>query len=95
MSLTLKDVETVGWLARLRLSEQEKLHLVRQLGGILGHFEHLQQLDTGSVPPTSHPLALANVFREDTVRPSLPRQEVLANAPEHDDRHFIVPRIVE
>ena len=95
MPLTLEDVETIARLARLQLSEQEKAEFVRQLGQILAHFQHLQQLSTESVAPTSHPLPLTNVFRDDDVAPSLPRDEVLSNAPEHDDRYFIVPRIVE
>jgi len=95
MALTPEDVRTIGWLARLKLTEEERRNLARQLGQILEHFEHLQQLDTESAVPTSHPLPLTNVFREDVALPSVPQEEVLANAPEHDDRNFIVPRIVE
>jgi len=95
MALTVEDVETIAWLARLRLSKEEKEAFARQLDQILAHFQQLQRLETGSVAPTSHPLALSNVFREDASGASVPQEEVLANAPEHDGQHFIVPRIVE
>lgn len=95
MALTLEDVETIASLARLKLSQQEKVDFARQLGQILAHFQHLQRLDTESVAPTSHPLPLTNVFRDDVVAPSLAQEEALANAPGHDDRYFVVPRIVD
>ena len=95
MAFTIEDVETIAWLARLELSEEEKGHLAHQLGNILGYFQHLQQVETESVTPTAHPLPITNVFREDVVEPSLPQGAVLANAPDHDDRYFIVPKIVE
>ena len=95
MAFTIEDVETIAWLARLELSDEDKGHLARQLGNILGHFQHLQQLQTESVTPTAHPLPITNVFRQDEVEPSLPQADVLANAPDHDDRYFIVPKIVE
>ncbi|MBW3624891.1 MAG: Asp-tRNA(Asn)/Glu-tRNA(Gln) amidotransferase subunit GatC, partial [Armatimonadetes bacterium] len=61
---------------------------------ILGHFQQLQNLDTSDVPPTSHAILMTNVWREDESRPSLPTEEVVANAPDADDGLFIVPRIV-
>ena len=95
MALTPEDVENIARLARLKLSEREKIEFARQLDQILEHFRHLQRLDTQAVPPTSHPLPLLNVFREDAVSPSLTREQVLANAPDRDEHYFIVPRIVE
>lgn len=95
MRLTKEEVEHIAWLARLSLTEEEKQRFTRQLGDILTHFQELQTLDTGAVDPTSHPLPLSNVFREDEVRPSLEREDALANAPERHDRFFSVPRILE
>lgn len=93
--LTLDQVSRVGFLARLELSDDEKARLTTDLNGILGQFARLQELDTTDVPPTSHSLPLQNVFREDTIRPSLPREEATANAPEKRDGNFIVPQIME
>ncbi len=93
--LTLDQVSRVGFLARLELSEDEKARLTTDLNGILGQFARLQELDTTDVPPTSHSLPLQNVFRDDVIRPSLPREEATANAPEKRDGNFIVPQIME
>ena len=55
-------------------------------GQILEHAEIVSSVDTGGVPPTSHPIPVSNVMREDEARPSLPREDVLANAPDQKTR---------
>jgi aspartyl-tRNA(Asn)/glutamyl-tRNA(Gln) amidotransferase subunit C len=93
--LTLEQVEHVALLARLELTPTEKERLTHDLNTILDHFEHLQELDTTGVAPMSHPVPMANVLREDEVRPSLPRESFLCEAPEARPEFFVVPRIVE
>jgi aspartyl-tRNA(Asn)/glutamyl-tRNA(Gln) amidotransferase subunit C len=93
--LTLEEVEHVALLARLELTPEEKEKLTHDLNTVLGHFERLQELDTADVPPTSHAIPMANVFREDEVRPSLPRESFLNEAPDAREGFFVVPRIVE
>lgn len=93
--LTREEVERVARLARLGLTEAEKERFQRELTQILGAFSALQQVDTEGVEPTSHAVPLQNVLRADEVRPSLPRHEALANAPETDAGLFRVPRILE
>lgn len=88
------DVEHVAKLSRLALTEDEIEHLTRELGGILGHADDIGALDLDDVAPTAHPLPLENVLRADDVRPSLDRDEVLAQAPLAEDRRFRVPRIL-
>ena len=89
------DIEKVARLARLELSEGEKEILGSQLEQILTYMEKLNQLDTKGIEPTSHAIPMANVFREDEVKPSFPRDEVLGIAPDKGDDHFKVPRIIE
>jgi aspartyl-tRNA(Asn)/glutamyl-tRNA(Gln) amidotransferase subunit C len=93
--LTRADVEHVAQLARLALTEEEIEHFTEQLGVILDHSAQVAALDTRDVPPTAHPLPLVNVLRADAVRPSLPRDEVLAMAPATEDGRFRVPRILD
>ena len=93
--LTLQQVEHVALLARLELTPEEKTKLTEDLNVILEHFERLQELDATDVEPTSHPIPLQNVFRPDEVRPSLPRDVILAEAPDAREGYFVVPRIVE
>ncbi len=92
--LTRADVEHVARLARLALTDAEIDEFTVQLGGILEHAASVGALDTIDVPPTSHPLPLVNVFRDDVVRVGLSRDEVLASAPEVQDGRFQVPRIL-
>jgi aspartyl-tRNA(Asn)/glutamyl-tRNA(Gln) amidotransferase subunit C len=92
--LTRADVVHVARLARLALSDEEIDELTPQLAGILAHAAQIAALDTGQVPPTSHPLPLVNVLRADEPRPCLDRAEVLACAPEAVDDRFLVPRIL-
>ncbi len=89
-----KDVEYVAWLARLELSEDEIDRFTRQLGQVLEHAEKIKSLDTREVKPTSHPIPLKNVMREDVVKPGLTQEEALSNAPRSEGGYFVVPRII-
>ena len=94
MSVTVQDVEHVAALARLSFSEEEKQKLTAQLNEILRYMEQLNTLDTSNVEPLSHVIELLNVFREDVLRPSLPREEALKNAPAHTEEFFKVPKVI-
>ena len=85
MSLTIADVEHVASLARLGLSDDETERMREQLSSILEHIAVLQEIDTDRIPPTAQVNALANVLRDDVVRPSLSQEAVLANAPQSRD----------
>lgn len=91
MAITREDVLHVAKLASLELTEDEISRLEAQLNDILAAVGKVSELDLEGVPPTSHPLALVNVFRPDEPRPSLPLDDVFANAPERDGDHFRVP----
>jgi aspartyl-tRNA(Asn)/glutamyl-tRNA(Gln) amidotransferase subunit C len=93
--ITLAEVEHVARLARLDLPPEEKERLRSQLDAILGYVEQLRRVDTAGIAPTAHVLPLANVMREDEVRPSYPAEAMLANAPAADNGQFRVPRILE
>ncbi len=85
------DIAHVARLARLDLSPAELESYVRQLGVILEHAARVQSLDSGVSPGSDHPLGLTNRYREDVRRPSLDRDEVLAQAPETEDGYFVAP----
>ena len=95
MPLTRQEVLHIAQLARVGLSEEDVAKFQEQLSEILDHFETLKALDTEGVEPTSHPLSLESVMRPDEVRPSLPREEVLANAPLADADAFRVRAVLE
>ena len=95
MKLSLAQVEHVAKLAQLTLSDQEKELFREQLSSILEYAQRLQQLDTSAIPPTATVLPLENVMRDDQARPSLPLEEVLANAPDAEDGYFRVPVVLE
>jgi len=88
------DVAHVAHLARLRLSDEELERFTDQLGAVLEHAADIEALDIDDVPPTSHPYPLANVMRDDEVRPSLDRDEALAAAPDVEDHRFKVPPVL-
>ncbi len=95
MKLSVEEVSNVAVLARLALCEEEKQRLTGHLNEIIEHFSRLQDLDTADVEPTDRVLPVVNVYREDGARPGLPREAVLAGAPEASDCAFIVPRVVD
>jgi aspartyl-tRNA(Asn)/glutamyl-tRNA(Gln) amidotransferase subunit C len=92
--ISRQDVEHVAALARLALTPDEVDRFTDQLGVILDHADDVASLDLAAVPPTAHPLPLENVLRPDERRPTLDRDEVLAQAPAAEDGRFRVPRIM-
>ena len=95
VKITLAEVEHVARLARLALGADEKERMRSQLDAILGYIEQLRRVDTTGVEPTAHVLPLANVMRDDEVRPSYPAEAMLQNAPDAHEEQFRVPRILE
>jgi aspartyl-tRNA(Asn)/glutamyl-tRNA(Gln) amidotransferase subunit C len=91
MAITREQVLHVARLARLDLSEEEVARLQTELSAILEAVSKVSELDLADVPPTSHPLDLVNVLRPDEPRPSLPLEDVFANAPEREGDAFRVP----
>ena len=94
MSLTRAEVEKIALLSRLLLTEDELQRMTAQLGGILGYMDLLGEVDTTGVEPMAHARELMNVFRDDAVRPSLDRQQALANAPHRDEECYLVPAVL-
>ena len=89
------DIRYVANLARIALSPDEEAKLGVLLGDILGYVKKLEELDVAGVEPMAHAVPLANVLRADEVRPSIPQEAALANAPKQANVLFIVPKIVE
>lgn len=92
--IPVEQVRHVANLARLEVTDAEVELFSEQLSTIASHFDDIQQLDIADVPPSTHAVPVTNVFREDVVRPSLDREEVLASAPQAEDGRFRVPRIL-
>ena len=93
-ALSTQDVADLARLARIELTPDELEHLAPQLDAILEAVAKVSEVAADDIPPTSHPLPLDNVQRPDVVRPSLPREAVLAGAPAAEEDRFRVPRIL-
>ena len=91
MAITREEVLHVAKLARLELTAEEVERLTSELGAILEAVGKVAELDLADVPPTSHPLALVNVWDADEPRESVELDEVFANAPQREDDLFRVP----
>lgn len=94
MALSPDDVAGLARLARIDLTPDELVRLAPQLDAILEAVAEVSAVAGADVVPTSHPVALTNVFRDDVVLPSLPREAVLAGAPAVEQDRFRVPRIL-
>jgi aspartyl-tRNA(Asn)/glutamyl-tRNA(Gln) amidotransferase subunit C len=102
-TLTIADVERIAALAQLELTDEEKHLFTRQLADILGYAEQVQAIDTSGVPATAHvnsaeptENSAQRTERDDVPRPSLPIEDVMANAPDAapDAGLFRVPRVI-
>ncbi len=94
-TLSRSDVEHVAHLARLGLTQVELTQLEGQLNHILDQYAILAELPTDDIAPTAQTIELENILREDVVRPSLPVEAVLANAPARQGDFIVVPAILD
>ena len=94
MALTIKAVEDIALMARLKLKEEEKEDFTQQLNLVLDYTNRLHELNTDNVEPLTHVLPVYNVFRDDVVCPSSPREEILSNGPLLEDGQYKVPKIM-
>jgi aspartyl-tRNA(Asn)/glutamyl-tRNA(Gln) amidotransferase subunit C len=94
VALTRADVEKVALLARLELSDAELATMTEQLSQIVGYVDQLSQVPTDGVEPMAHAVEVTNVFADDRVEPSLPREAALANAPRSNGRGYLAPAVL-
>jgi aspartyl-tRNA(Asn)/glutamyl-tRNA(Gln) amidotransferase subunit C len=94
MSISRQDIEKVALLARLQLTDDELSKMTVELAQIVGYVDQLGEVDTDGIEPMAHAIEMANVFRDDIVAESLPRDEALANAPHRDERGYLVPAVL-
>ena len=92
--ITREEVAHMADLARIDLSDAELDHLAPQLSVILESVASISEIATDDIPPTSHPIEMTNVFRDDVVRPGLSADQALSGAPEAEQQRFVVPRIL-
>ncbi|MCM8811990.1 MAG: Asp-tRNA(Asn)/Glu-tRNA(Gln) amidotransferase subunit GatC [Candidatus Omnitrophica bacterium] len=95
MEISPKEVEYLAQLCRLELTPEELKLFAPQIKEILSYVEILKSAPTHNTPPTTHVLSLANVYREDQIRPSLDTEKALANAPAREGPFFKVPKVID
>jgi aspartyl-tRNA(Asn)/glutamyl-tRNA(Gln) amidotransferase subunit C len=89
------NIDHVARLARLELSETEKVQFADQLGEVLHHIAQLGKIDVSGVEPTAHAFPVENIWAEDAAEPGLTASEALSNAPAKRDGMISVPKVVE
>ncbi len=95
MKISKEEVLHVALLARLKFTDEEAEALAKDMESIIGFANKLNELDTEGVVPTAHAIPMSNAFREDEVKPSFDRDEMLANAPSSLGGGYTVPKVVE
>jgi aspartyl-tRNA(Asn)/glutamyl-tRNA(Gln) amidotransferase subunit C len=95
MALDRNDVKNIAFLARLKVPEDDLDHLAREISGIIGWVEQLNEVDTDGVEPMTSVADLTLPRRADEVTDGNDRDRVLANAPEPEGGYFAVPKVVE
>ena len=95
MAVTIKEVEHIAKLAKLKFTDTEKEKLQTELNSILDYIDKLDELDLENVEPLENVNGTENIFREDVTGPSLSKEEVLKNAPSKTDNFFKVPKVLD
>lgn len=91
--ITIQDVEHVAKLARLDVTEEEKVKFSKQLGDVLKYVEQMNEVDTSNVEPLSHVVDFNNVMRDDEIHYDCTKEQLMMNAPEEENGFFKVPKI--
>lgn len=98
MPITQNEVEKIAELSNLELTAEEKVALSAQLAGIVAYIDQLEELDTTGIEPWRQPSAgemiNSHTTRADLVEPCLGQQQALDQAPDSDEGHFLVPRVI-
>ena len=94
MAIAKQEVRHIAKLANLDFSEEEIGRFTQQFNSILEYVARLDALDTSAIEPTSHVDSGSHALRDDTLRPSMSREEALANAPDSERGHFKVPKVI-
>ncbi|MFE6966545.1 MULTISPECIES: Asp-tRNA(Asn)/Glu-tRNA(Gln) amidotransferase subunit GatC [unclassified Agromyces] len=92
--ISAEQVAHLANLARIALTDEEIGHLTTELAQIMHAVEKVSEVATPDVPPTSHPIPMQNVYRDDVVGNTLTAEEALAGAPESDGSRFVVTAIL-
>ena len=95
MSIDSTAIERIADLANLHISDDEKIEYTKQIAEIISYVEAINTLDTTGIQPTDHIVELSNVFRADTVLPSIDTSEIEKMAPSFARGHIVVPKIIE
>ena len=91
--ITLQDVEHVAKLARLELTEEEKIKFTTQLGDVLKYVDQMNEVDTSNVKPMTQVIDFVNVMREDEPCQEISKEALMSNAPDEENGFFKVPKI--
>lgn len=98
MPITQAEVEKIAGLANLELTAAEKQLFSGQLAAIVAYVDQLNELDTSKITPwkqrSAGEVIQSYATRQDAVTPSLGQQKALEQAPDQDDGHFLVPRVI-
>lgn len=89
-----EEVANLARLARIQMSDEELDHLSGEMQVILSAVAKVQEVSKADVPPTSHPIPITNVTREDVVTKSLTVEQALSGAPKKSEDRFQVPQIL-
>ena len=95
MRLELETVEHIAALARVGLTPDEMERMRDQLSAVLDHISMLQEVNTDDILPTAQVIQQQNVMRDDVVRPSLAREQILLNAPDQEDGYLRVNAVLD
>ncbi len=95
MKIDKEQIIKVSKLARLELSEEEKIEFSQQLSDIISYVEKINELNTDNINPADHIVDQKNIFREDKIKKSIETSEIEKMAPDFENNHFVVPKIIE
>jgi aspartyl-tRNA(Asn)/glutamyl-tRNA(Gln) amidotransferase subunit C len=88
-------IDKLAGLARLKFDDAEKQQIKKDLQGMIGLIEKMNELDTTGIEPLLHMTSNVNVLREDIVTGSITNEAALKNAAISNAPFFLVPKVIK
>jgi aspartyl-tRNA(Asn)/glutamyl-tRNA(Gln) amidotransferase subunit C len=95
MKIDRDTLNKLAHLARIEIESEDEAQLIKDMEQIVSWVEKLNELDVQDIEPLTHMSFEKNVAREDVSKNTLTREEALSNAPDHDESHYLVPKVLK
>ena len=95
MTINKETVKKISKLSRIASNEEFETSMIKDLNSILKFVEQLNELDIKNIQPLSSVVDQKLFQREDVVKKTNEKEDILKNSPNKNKDYFVVPKVIE